>query len=681
MSAIEAGDMRKSVLFGTLAVALSSSAFAVAGSFDVDGAYAKWDESTLTVGNAKFSRTYRADGDHLKTVSFAPKAGRGILTRPAGKAAGALSIECERAAWSPVGETGLVVRVSIGGRKARLFVYPSVSGVLTFWEDSRELAPSRAKGPFRNDFQKLVTLARELPRRATAVTDALWLDSSAYYRVMSYELFDQTDSRNDLLQTRSWLVPSAEMPTEVRCSSLDVRNIATDEGVVFLRLAPMPVSRPRSTADFVIDPSGAGVMPLDNGYALAELAYGGGELGRIAALQDFQRAIRPYRPGRDGIFLSNTWGDGNRDTRINADFMMREVAAAAELGVDVIQVDDGWQRGRTSNSGKQAIPGIPKTWGSYWDVDPDFWTPDLERFPNGLKPLADAANAKGIVFGLWFGPDSTDDLKYWERDADLLLKYFRECNVRYYKIDSLIIKNETGLARNRRFYDKVLRESNGEVVFDLDCTAGIRPGFFGMPDIGPLFVENRYAWKSERRYRPHYTLRNLWNLSQVIDPLRLRMELLNPGKKQEFYAGDPLAPTNYPPDTLFAITMMASPLGWMELSDIPADVMAAWKPLVATWKRERAAMHGGTILPIGDEPDGWSWTGFASKAKTGRGGYVLAFREKNAEPSHVFDLHTLFGRDVEAVMPLGGRGKATFAGGFLKVEIPFELDFLWVKIF
>ena len=59
-------------------------------------------------------------------------------------------------------------------------------------------------------------------------------------------------------------------------------------------------------------------------------------------------------------------------------------------------------------------------------------------------------------------------------------------------------------------------------MFDLDVTAEIRPGYFGLPDIGTLFVENRYA--KHCSWWPHQTLRNLWSLAEVVDPVRLRME-------------------------------------------------------------------------------------------------------------------------------------------------------------
>lgn len=50
----------------------------------------------------------------------------------------------------------------------------------------------------------------------------------------------------------------------------------------------------------------------------------------------------------------------------------------------LVQLDDGWQIGPTS------FPGI--------------WKEDLEKFPGGVRKMADLANSKGMDFGLWLSP-------------------------------------------------------------------------------------------------------------------------------------------------------------------------------------------------------------------------------------------------------------------------------------
>lgn len=672
-------DMKRAFL----SLAASAALVAGAGTFEKDGCFAKWDGNSLTVGNKAFERTYSVLNGELRTTSIRkPSGGEWMRGAASGKKGTMSEPTCTAEKRNPAGAEGLAVKVAVGGRTTTLRVYPDVPGVLKE-QDWKRPIPEIAVKPDANEYMKIAMRGWGLSSKAKEVGDCIPL-SPMHIHVASITLLDQTDIRNDLVKRNDWLMPSCQLAETVATTALDVRDSATGEGLVFLRLAPMPISRPTDIPDFAVLPSERSVVTLANGYPLAELTYSGGEAGRIRALQDLQRAIRPYRAGRDGIFLSNTWGDGNQDSRINAEFLMKEVEAAGDIGVDAIQVDDGWQRGRTANSKKKLLPGKPKAWSDFRAVDPHFWEPDEERFPQGLAPLAAAAKARGLVFGIWFGPDSSDDLKHWEEDADCLLDYYRKMDIRYFKIDSLHITTPLGFERNRRFFDKMLTESNSDMVFDLDCTAGIRPGYFGLMDIGPLFVENRYQRERDSRaYRPHLTLRNLWGLSQVVDPVRLRIEVMNPGKNQKGYAGDPLAPHCWPADALFAIAMVASPLGWMELSDVSQDVRNAWRPLISRWKCERAAMHGGTIYPIGHEPDGFSWTGFLSCAKDGESAYAIIFRERSKVDRFTLDLsdYVQLGAKFSKAEVIGGRAKAKVEGGSrLEVEIPAELDFAWVKL-
>lgn len=127
--------------------------------------------------------------------------------------------------------------------------------------------------------------------------------------------------------------------------------------------------------------------------------------------------------------------------------------------------------------------------------------------------------------------------------------------------------------------------------------------------------------------------------------------------------------------------MAASPLAWMELSDVSEKSIAAIAPLVKTWKAERARWHGGVIHPVANRPDGVSWTGFVSEAADGRGGYALLFRELNAKSHYVLDLGSVFGGCLpKGAEVIGGRGVARVDQDALTVEIPEKLDYLWVKL-
>lgn len=61
---------------------------------------------------------------------------------------------------------------------------------------------------------------------------------------------------------------------------------------------------------------------------------------------------------------------------------------AAAVGVELFVVDDGWFGKRTSDRA-----GLGD------------WTPNPDRFPAGLKPLADRVHALGMQFGIWVEPE------------------------------------------------------------------------------------------------------------------------------------------------------------------------------------------------------------------------------------------------------------------------------------
>jgi alpha-galactosidase len=268
-------------------------------------------------------------------------------------------------------------------------------------------------------------------------------------------------------------------------------------------------------------------------------------------------------------------------------------------------------------------------------------------------------------------------MENWERDAEVLLGAFDKEGVEYVKIDAVEMKSPLAEVNLHKFYNKVLDETDGRVVFDADATAGLRPGYYGTNNVGPIFLENRYTdWLN---YWPHHTLRNLWTLGPYVDPVRLRMEFLNTARNADKYQGDPLAPANYPPDTLFATVMFASPLGWFETSNLPESYFETIPPLVAAWKKEREAIFSGHIVPIGEVPDGNVWTGFSSTSKDRKSARVVVFRELNDKESWSTEIPLLDAKNAEVTV-LGGKGSATFQDGELEVTVPETLQYIFLRI-
>ncbi len=667
-------------ILGVGIVCLGTACWAHAEKAAFEGCYAEWTNSRLTVGNTRFERVWTAGANGLVPVSFTLKQPDiEWLTPPKTPPppAGSFSVKTAVGRRSIVGAEGLRIEVETpvkgAAQRVLLWLFPNAAGTLEERSDAAGQRSAAADTPQASGIE--TEPQRKSGEAAAAGAETLTL-APLHLRVTHITLMDQTDNHNELVSEREWLLMPNEAPFDLQGSVLAVENALDGTGLVFLKLAPLPHARPdRQATDFGVAPARRSVAAFFNGYPVATLAYRGGRAGRTRALHAFQRTLREFRPARDGLFLSNTWGDRSRDARINEAFLLKEVDAGAALGVDVVQIDDGWQTGRTANSAAARGKGV---WNGYWAADPNFWTPDPARFPNGLNKVVEAARAHGMKFGLWFGPDSSSDAANWQRDADQLLTFHRETGIDYFKIDSMKTHSAEALRRQRAMFDRMLDGSGGAITFDLDVTAEIRPGYFGLPDIGPLFVENRYT--DFHRYWPHQTLRTLWSLAQVVDPLRLRIEVLNNARNTDAYRNDPLAPANYRADTLFAIAMTASPLGWFEVSNLPAGYVEQMRPLVAAWKTERTRLHGGAITPVGAKPDGAAWTGFVSAAADGKGGYALLFRELNAEADYTLDLTGLVPGATRATV-LGGRGTArVLADGALRVTVPEKLDFVWTRL-
>lgn len=523
------------------------------------------------------------------------------------------------------------------------------------------------------------------------ITDTLeaFTCSHQHVRLVQATLHDSSDHHNELVHEREWLIHPADAGLELRGCVFVLEDSFTGDGVIFLKEAPLPEVRPAPTpADFRV--SAGWLTPLQfallgqgtgddawdtTGYRHVAIVYDGGRAGRVRALQQYQRQLRTYVPGRDGRVVCNYWGDRSRDVVVHEAFYLKEADAVAKLDAEVVQIDSGWHIGRVADN----IDSKGKYEG-FWEHNPQFWDVDTKRFPRGLQPVVDAARKHGLGYGLWFAPDSVNDFANWKRDADRVLELHHAHGIDYFKIDYMMVRSRAGERNLHSLVDAILMRSQGKIVIDLDITAGNRPGYYGMHSVGTLFVENRYTdW---HRYWPHQTLRNTWKLAHWVDPRRLRMEFLNTARHADRYPNDPLAPAQFSPQYCFATVMFTSPLGWFEAQNLPASYVENASQLIRTWREHRDAILTGTIIPIGDEPDGTSWTGFVSYAENAGGGtptrgYALVFRELNDRSSASIELPLIAKqRGVWTVRKIAGEGEATICNGTINASLASPGSFL-----
>lgn len=664
------------VLFASLA-----AASATAQSATFQDCYARWSATELVVGNAHVERHWQIRQGHLYATSFQDRdahmewlAGPSRLPSPRVAGAqtdGSVEIHAESGRLGPVEEPSLRVQISMGNTQLRMKIFPGATGIEESFSSPQTSAAEESSTTGSATGKESESSAHTKDNEAALDEFSL---QPQHLRLTEVTLRDVTDTHNQLVSTREWMFMNNEEDILARGNVVYVEDVLRGAGLIFLKQAPLPDARAQQSAfDLRMMASDRTVRFAGGGYPFAVLAYHGGRSGRIRALHAYQRQLRAYVPGRDAAFLSNTWGDRNRDARINATFLASEIEAGAKLGVDAVQIDDGWQYGKSMNSAVKS-GGV---WSGFWASSEHFWDVDPVRFPQGLKPLVQQAATHGMKFGLWYAPDSANDFANWQRDADRVLSLWKNEGVLYFKFDSIVMSTPVAEQHVQQMFDLILAESKGAITIDLDVTAGRRPGYFGMVEGGTTFVENRYT--DFHRYYPHMTLRTLWQLSEFVDPVRLRMEFLNNTRNTQRYADDPLAPANYSPDALFASVMFSSPLGWFETSNLPKEYIASAASLVATWKRERTRLFQGEMQPIGNAPDGVAWTGFASTDADGKGGYLLVFREANAASTWTTELPPGLGANAK-LMVLAGKGTAVLHNGQVTANIPNRLQYLWLRV-
>lgn len=476
------------------------------------------------------------------------------------------------------------------------------------------------------DLQNIERLTANSSSEKIPVMEQLFLKGN-HWRIEATEFFDVTDRFNTLVRP---VHANTYRDCLYRGNLLFAENKENGEGFFMLKEAPTSnVQLHYPGGDYLVSTSsyrmvGIGVDSIDikqdewvRGYGFVTGLFKGGEFEKLTALRNYQHRIRPLLPGRDEMVLLNTWGDRGQDRRVNEAFCVRELELASRLGVTHFQIDDGWQSGRSANSAFG---------GSFKDIwsNPDYWTPDPERFPNGLGPVVRKGRKLGIEICLWFNPSVQNDYADWEKDADALIALYRKYGIRTFKIDGVQIPNKLSETRLRAMYLKVMEATGWKAVLNLDATAGRRGGYFYFNEFGNIFLENRYTdWKN---YYPYCTLRNLWMLSRYVPAQMLQIEFLNKWRNADKYAGDPFAPALYDFDYLFAITMAAQPLAWFEAANLPEEAFGTGRT-IKKYKQVQHDFHRGYILPVGEEPSGRSWTGFQSvRDETG---YLLVFRENN----------------------------------------------------
>ena len=508
---------------------------------------------------------------------------------------------------------------------------------------------------------------------------------SRHLNVKSFKLYDKTDYNDMLVEQQSATVYTFRNGDLKRDGNVFcINDYTSDNSIMLIKHSPTESSAlNRKGCDFTMQGNvyatlyGTGIdfnsMP-DGKVPYYASAVGVGKTENIyEEMWRYNTAFSVDDP-RGALFcMSNTWGDRSQDMAVCESFMLKEIERAHQMGVDIIQIDDGWQLGVTANSLRKK-GGV---WEGYYADNSDFWAVNPERFPNGLQTVVDKAREYGIEFGLWFSPDSSNDFENYQKDVDTLMNLYNTYGIRYFKLDGVKIRNKLCEMRFIKLLQELTNRTKGDMRFNLDVTAEDRFGYMYESQFGTLFVENRYT--DFPNYFPHNTFKNVWNLAHVIPTRRLQMELLNTRRNTDKYEGVLFAPNTYSPDYLFATVMVANPLFWMEMTNLAEEDAENLAKISAVYKDYKAELFHSRVVPIGNRPDGMNFSGYFCECSDTKTYNLILFREAAKCDTFTFKLPKDISHLKGEVIYQNANSEYNINGKQITIKFSQKRSFVWLR--
>lgn len=372
-----------------------------------------------------------------------------------------------------------------------------------------------------------------------------------------------------------------------------------------------------------IDASGLGWTPeaigADRTYAAWAnwlILYHGQDDDRDLAIKIWDRIRYPIDPDRDVYIMANTWGstDNRRDAQIQAreDNILVEIDSQAGLGIDVQQIDDGWQGFGYNHWRPIKENALHEENAVYADYESDRYP----VYPNGWQTVRNYARTKGVTMGLWAANNIPADDLIWNYDHG---------DFRYYKIDFAhldtmpLVEELMGKART------LILHSGHKARINWDVTeAPPRVGYFFGREYGNIYLENRKPMRpAQVVYKPYLVLRDAWQVSRYLNLNKFQLTVQNVDRVNREVSDA----YQHPHDYVVAQTLMGSPIFFQETHYYTHAARQQIRPLLAVYKQHRDDIFAGYIFPIGDKPDNATWSGFQCMIPEKDHGYLTLFRQ------------------------------------------------------
>ena len=317
------------------------------------------------------------------------------------------------------------------------------------------------------------------------------------------------------------------------------------------------------------------------------------------AIKRFDRFRFPFDWQKDWYIGANNWGstENSKLGQLSSKepSMLQEIEAAGEIGIELVQIDDGWQQGHTSQ------------------LDP-------ESYPQGWGNLLSLAKAKNIQLGLWQG---------WVQKVSIP-GLIRELNAGEFQAVKLDFYNTSTFSKLQKLRDiaRQIHRGVGNAItinWDTTGTQSKDQGFFYGREYGNLWIENQKQHLPDHTlYRPWRVLRDVWEISHYVNLDQVQIPIQNPDREFSKPSDASLHSQSY----CTAISLMGSPNFFQELKYLTEEARKEIRELLDVYKLVRPQMARGIVYPVGSRPDNASWTGFQNYDETTGRSYLLVFRER-----------------------------------------------------
>lgn len=354
-----------------------------------------------------------------------------------------------------------------------------------------------------------------------------------------------------------------------------------------------------------IENTGTSLMPdeiLDSRYRKAWASWlicsEQGQDATEFALKAFDRFRYPVDPSRDIYIQANTWGSGRNKEAAREENILKEIEVQSELGIDIQQIDDGWQT--------------------------KAWRPKENWYPQDWENVKAKAKEHQVKLGLWAAamPVSLEDLK-WNYDNGGFISY---------KLDFANLSNHENI---ESMMDKIrgfVSYTNHKVRVNWDVTENApRYGYFWAREYGSVYLENRKPMAPENVvYHPYLVLRDLWHLSKYCNLNKFQGTVQNKDMVNKEVSDAYKHSHQY----TTAIPLMSTPLFFQETQFYSQQAKEEIKEVLTAYKKERGNIYECYVYPVGEEPNNDNWSGFQAHHPNKNIGYLNLFREINNNESH-----------------------------------------------